>query len=179
MTTAAEGILSDAVDRARKMLAASSRWQTMADADDESQGFDRTYVDSIPDPADGREYTVAELQQLRPFAIFHTLKAHSVKRAEGSVAAWAFTGQVEIEIHQDLGGSDPIENLDEKMRRFENDVGVIWQELLTLAETTSRSDLLAIQEIDMGEPYLTTLEKYVGAQGREVVAVLTLDWGIE
>ena len=63
------GELSKAQDNLRTQLADSSEFRTLVGAANQAQALDDIYQDVLPDPADGVEYTQAELIALRPYAL--------------------------------------------------------------------------------------------------------------
>jgi len=127
------GGMSLAQEYLRTALADCSTFQAWVGAADQAEALARIYHEALPAPANGNEYTLAELQAYRPFALIWTSEQNGYSKRRLAVGTWAESGRIMIRLEEDVDpqiANDPAE----VARRFRNTIGQIIDELCALTD---------------------------------------------
>ncbi len=175
MTTAATNALALAQNHLRVSLADCATFRAWVGAtgdDAQQQARDRIHDEGLPEPPLGVVYSLEEIQALRPHAIISTLSFRSEHDSSGSGFGFAHSGILVLRLEQDVP-TDIANDMAEIGRRFTNLVGAIWDELEALS---GGGGYLAIESIDMGEPFGRSAEQDAESIGDFVRVELTITW---
>jgi hypothetical protein len=174
--TAAAGSISKAIENLRTTLADCSTFRNGVGAGDAPTALEHVFYEALPPPAEGSEYSAAELVGYRPYALVSMEVENGFQAAadahgshfefdeSGVLSVW-FEDNVEPSIAEQHG---------EISRRFLNVVGSIVDELQALAGTGGYLAAQAI-EVVMG-PGRGALDER-SAQGDYVALRLRIAWG--
>lgn len=176
MTTAATNLLALAQNNLRVSLADCATFRTWVGAegdDSQQQARDRIHDEGLPEPPLGVTFGLADLQALRPHAVISTLGLHSEHGSTGSVFGFDDSGILVLRLEQDVP-QDIAHDMAEIGRRFTNTIGAIWDELKALS---GGGGYLAIESIDMPEPWGRSAEQDAESMGDFVRVELTITWG--
>lgn len=172
------GPISLALEALAVSVAASPAFQAWVGADDAPQARNRIHRESLPLPRRGQEYTAADLDRLRPFALtwMHpeggfTAVADSVGGTgydfdEGGVLALQLEGNIPKELR---------DNYPEVVLRFENFVGELLDDLKGFSGQGGGYLAFHRFRVVLG-PYISDPEASA-AQGHFVGMDCLLDWG--
>lgn len=136
MSLSPTGSLSLALSRARQIVAGSSTFQAVVEADDETAALASVFYHSVED-----EDTV------RPFAVVRMMNDEDVQRI--SSTGFQCDGMMVVEFHFDI----PAEYTDfsDKYIWLLNQIGQIKDEILTLARNPNQTNnYLAVQSMTQG-----------------------------
>ncbi len=168
--------MAKAQDILRVTLADCATFRTWVDATGvaaQQQARDRIYDEGLPPPPLGVVYELEDIQNLRPHAIITTLSYRSSHDSTGSAFGFVDSGILVLRLEQDVP-PDIANDMAEIGRRFTNTIGNIWDELEALA---GGAGYLAIEAIDMSEPWGRSAEQDADGMGDFVRAELTITWG--
>jgi hypothetical protein len=176
--TAASGPISIAQEVLRTTLAATPAFRTWTKADDEAAALKRIHHFDLPTPQAGvgGEYTLGELEALRPFALCGTADQQGFRYGLSAVGAgFEFSGSGRLDLL--LVQSAPhgvLEPTAEADRLFKNTVGNILNGMCDLA---GLGGYLAFTSIALERGPWWPDSTQIVAQGLWQAAALSLDWG--
>jgi len=168
MTLAASGVRSLVVQRGRKLLAASSTWQTWTghagdatNAEAHVHDFEKAWA--VTDEKDTPETDVCAIVDLAGCTALPTTRVYA--------------GEVRIRIEAPVLAAYA-DSPSEAFRDFENRVGAIFDELLTASRADTTNTYLALREEGCrAEPCLRVNETEADSDGDRMVADLVLAFG--
>ncbi len=140
---AATGDISLAQDRVAQMLADSAAFRTFAGvATAEVARSDAIYCDGLPKPS-GREYTPAELEALRPFALVFTETDDGFRLNCLAQGVFQPSGRIIVLLERGVPAEDEddVAKLDEYMR---NSAGAILDDLTQMSGQEGYVDISEI-----------------------------------
>lgn len=156
-------------------LSNCAAFQTFVGAADAAEALLRIHYAALPAPADGQQYTAAELAALRPFALIWTSEREGFERRRIAVGTDGFefgeSGRLQLELVRTvptLGADEPA--LVE--REFLNAIGQIIDNLCTLA---GQGGYLAIERLSLDEAWRTHPD-LANEIGDETGARLAAQW---
>lgn len=174
--TAAEGELTVAETLLAANIAASARFQSLTGSASASAALSHIYFDALPKPASGNVHTIAELQGKRPYALVYTDDETGLTAEHASTGVsygYEFTGgRLKFLIEKDVPQAIA-EEPSEIDRRFKNDLGVIFSEVLA---NSGKAGYLAIERMSMNGP-MRSREEVVESMGDYQQAVFDIVWG--
>lgn len=182
----ADGPILDALNAARAMLRDCYWWRRIANPDNpwnEATAAAHIYFDGLPPPNPGPDHSLAELTQLRPFAIMWTEQAAGFRiRNESAGYCCAFpAGIIVVQIEFPV----PPAMADNPITLAEHIARVIGRILRTcdvdepgLVELSGQAGYLPLNEIQL-IGYARTNQKTALDIGDTIVAELQLNWGLE
>lgn len=172
--TAAEGPITRAESLLAATLAACERWQTLCGG--AAAAAAHIHFDALPPPdAHVLEYSVADLAQLRPFAVIYTDEETGVVRAHvatGTRRRFADRGVLKFYIEKAVP-ADVADHPAEVDRRFKNDAGILLDQLAALA---GQAHYLAIDEITVQGPFRAHQDE-LPTKGDYQQMHFTVSWG--
>lgn len=178
--TPSSSVLGRNLQTARSMLAACASVQTLFGAADSDEAAERIYIGCLPRPSTGDSYTLAELNQYRPFALIGPAPTLAMRmRLETFGSSWSHGRQGEFDImlerqHPD-DGSDDISDLE-------------WLDIVSAVAQSADADSPGLAELHEREGMLSlrmieVLDVYRGAEselkdlGDYQRAMIRIHWG--
>jgi hypothetical protein len=175
MPTAAAGTLSLALDAFRTTLANCLAFQAWAGVVGAVNAAARIYLVGLPAPADGQQYTLAELASYRPFALASIAPQRGAIAAADATSAgfdFAWGGRIDVQFEQAIAESD-LADLAEAERKFLNSLGAILDGLVELAGSGT---YLRITGLALAEGPLRERSAERPAQGDSYWALVEVTW---
>lgn len=175
-TTTAEGSLTLAEENLARTIAGCARWQTIADAEDATEGLANIYIDALPTPRDEEEvplevYSAEQLAELRPFALISQPPRQSYRAERIGDASYGEAGSLVILFEFAVDAEDRDE-ISEAFRKIKNDLGVLLTEMQALAYEPG---YLAIDRFQVDGPWRCE-DDAVNDLGDHVFAIVTVYW---
>jgi hypothetical protein len=174
--TATRGSISISEEAARLSLATCAEWQSMTGTANPTAALASIHEDVLLPEAAGAEYTVAELQGLRPFAIVATASVDGYRLigdSFGTSRGFYGEGDIVVYIETDVLAAhlaDPAEAI----RLFKNSFGVIIDQLRDLAGATGGFlDSMGVRSA--ASPYRNHPNRY-SSEGPIFSAEIALSW---
>lgn len=176
------------LDNARKQLAACAAYQRFLGVSTSAAALARTYLEALPAAANGREYALAELVALRPFAIVSSAMFNGLTLRGDCVGGALDGGQIRIALeiavpdeYRETPESTPIDmtvDLAAGALWINNLVGEIMAEFQALGASPAAGNLhvRGVRAIfgPCREP-----EQDTASLGPHFQALLAVEWGVE
>jgi len=126
------GSISLIEEAGRQVLAACATFRSFVVSLDVPTALNHIYRDDLPPPTDGKSYTVAEHQALRPCAIVSLDRNAGLAFRREADLVWSATGRLTIQLLRSLDTEDLLDGnpTAEAERDFDDLVGPILDELL-------------------------------------------------
>jgi len=176
MAVSPAGSISLSEAALRTMLSTVAAFQTFAGAGDAAAALAKIHLGDLPDPADLTQYTLAELQGYRPYAIVYLSELDGYRsRLIGEPFSFDSAGRVMIHLEQDASGwagNRPTRDADQE---FLNAVGGIVDGLREIRGVAAGH--LQFRSIRLVLGPVAAHPDEVPAVGLYQRAVLQLDWG--
>lgn len=171
MTTAASKCLSLSAENMRKTLANSATFQTLVGAASATAALDSIYRWALPKPTSGQQYTLSEIQGLRPYAIISRRGYAAKPKGAG---AYGESGTFEVELVRDIP-EFLWDDAAEILMTWENTVGGIIDDLKALAGTEGN---LIIGDITTDDGPWRNHPGEWPTKGRIQGESIIVDWGL-
>ncbi len=169
------GALSLPEEYLRAMLADSAAFRTLCGAADAAGALDHIYRDGLPPPADGREFTPAELSALRPHAIIFLADSDGLTLDRDSAEGFLASGRAMIALERDCPSSLGDEPTSDANRQWKNIIGQIMYDLCDLT-AEAKPGYLQLTRIRLHLGPFWPEKKDAIAQGLWQGAVLEVRW---
>jgi hypothetical protein len=179
------GVIATVKDLLRTSLATCTAFRTWDGASyTVDQAKDRIYFDALPPPEDQNEYTAAELDVLRPYAIISKDERgieFELESVSGSSQSFKPSGRLVVKLARNFPDvdeeADPAAAAD---RSFENMVGQLMKSgdpaAPGLLELSGTSGYLSIRRLSEAGPYRVDPQDATQL-GDHQVHMLFVDWG--
>lgn len=182
MVSTAAGSVSLAQQHFVTMLGDSTNFRTFVGASGaniQAQALARIYQDALPPSADGREFTLIELQELRPYALVWTAPGEGGFTISidgvGNNNEFAESGTLMLRLARDVP-DDIVNQPAEIVRTFQNIYGQILDDLITLTVTAGNLSFNRIDLVDGQNVYEHAKEE---GQGFSQDVEFAISWGNE
>lgn len=167
-------------------LANCTEFQDITSSADETEALESIYFEKLPPPADLSEYTLAELEGYRPFALITPLTYDS--RRVGSPGSWddygALMVQIERDVPEDLSNDDAAAMMDFKAilgrilrYRYSDDSKRGLLDLFEVEEGSSPGYLLGAHVTIPAMPERSDY-KHRTKMGDYIVGGFIVEWGV-
>jgi molybdopterin converting factor small subunit len=155
-------------------LAACPAFQTWVGAADAEEALPRIHLTALPAPADGKAYSRAELEALRPLAVIWTGGWNGQREASGAAGhEFAFGGEIRMRFAANVDPEIATDNSEIDLE-LENAVGAILGELSGLSGTAAG---LSIRTISLAQPTIRANDQAKIAEGDVVEYEVVIHWG--
>lgn len=171
--TTATGSLSLSKENLRITLADCATFRTWVGATTAAQALNRIHHEGLPPRTSGEEYTIEELNALRPYALLSTESFGSRHEAASTSFDYRDSGTIRCRLVQEVP-QEIADDHGEIGRRFDNVVGGIMDDLAALS---GQGGYLAIEGMDMPEPWTRTEDNRQATDGDFVQVDLLFEWG--
>lgn len=162
MTTAAVGSIGKAEENFVLTLADADAFRTWVGAADQAAAKNRIHLEGLPPPDDGHTYTLAELQAVRPYAMFFTRTWNLEQDAGGGPFGYgAPHGTISCAFVQDVP-SAIANHPGEVGRRFINTIDGI---VVDMKGLSGDAGYLAIRRIAVPEPWWRSTKEELATEG--------------
>jgi hypothetical protein len=178
MSITATGCISRAEEALRVLVADAAAFRTLVGAADRASALIRVYRDALPPPAAGREYTLAEMQAYRPFAIVFTAPENGYTAnwvSGGTGNGYGDSGELGLFICRDTPLAY-VDDFGEAMRGWKNILGDLIDDMKDLAGT---SDYLLVRQFRLAFGPQFNPEDEHKTIGDIQYAQLSMQWGLE
>lgn len=165
------GPINIAKQMMRNTIAGSSTFQNLVGETTQADALNHVYEEVIPEKTN--DYTRAELEALRPFAIVKTIPEDSYvirRAARGTQNLFFDSGRMSVEIERDAPG----DGVGADLVSFQTIVGNILVEMTNLA---GQADYLDINEFFLTD-YMIAHPDHIATQGDYQLAVIRVTWGV-
>jgi hypothetical protein len=152
----------------------------MCGAADRVNALAHVYAHSLPEPGNGDEYSRAELEGYRPFAIVGVVSYEGRRVSRGSGSGFSGTGEIGCLIER-ATPAGLIATPGDAMRDWENVVGAIISDIFGLAGTAPSEDsrYLDVRDVRLVDPPWTNERKAAKIEGYKQRVLLAFPWGLE
>lgn len=177
--TAASGPISLAQVALATSLSNCETFQDLVDADDAAEALGSIHHDEVQadPPAAGDEYTKAELQAIRPYALTATARQGTLRLRRRATGTYADAGKLHLTIVRDITAEELEDGSAEIIRVWQNQIGNILSELCELSDDVAGAFLI-INEA-MLTAHWRAHEDDVPKLGEYLVAEIDLLWGVD
>lgn len=176
--TAPSGPVSLAIENLRVILANCTAFQSWVGAGNAATALEHIFYEALPPPAEGGEYSLAELQAYRPFALVGMEAEdgfYTRSDAQGAGFEWDLGGgRLSLWLEENVEPSIALDAA-EVSRRFCNTIGAIIDELCDLSGTATYLALHSVRVL-MGPGRGDKAER--ATQGDYVAMRLGIEWGM-
>jgi hypothetical protein len=174
--TSPAGPLSLAAEYFRTALADSTAARTWLDADNQAEALARIHHHGLPGPANGREYTLAELQTYRPYAVVFAAEQNGFRatlEAAGDGFEYQRAGRLVARLYQNCPDALTDEPSSDANLQWSNTIGQIIEDLLA---SSGKAGYLAFTALAVTAGPFWNHPKAAPAQGVWQGVELAVDW---
>jgi hypothetical protein len=173
-----EGSLLKPMEWLRISLAQSATFRTWTSTSSQQAALAKVYLEGLPHPADGLEYTVAEIQGYRPYALIYMAESLGlIKQRDSYGAGFEFgkeSGQLKLLLTENVSDAVGHEPSSKANLTFKRTVGKIIDELGVLF---GQGENLAGTGITLEQGPYWPHEDRIPGEGLFVAVVLAINWG--
>jgi hypothetical protein len=171
-----EGSISLAQENLRVTLADSATFRALVGATTRSAAAARIHHEGLPDPGDGTEHTLAELEALRPLAIVFTSESQGFRRRKLSTNAFRSSGRLRLRLCRSCNAAGDAGPTTDATKEWKNIVGKVIDELCELS-LSGNSDYLAFDEVAVEWGPFAAAPELAATQGMWQGVELSFGWG--
>ncbi len=176
--SAAAGPISLAQEALATSLSASTTFQTLVGAANAAAALAKIHHDEVVATAPaGDEYTKAELQAIRPYALTASARQGTLRLQRRATGTYSDAGKLHLVIVRDITAGELTAGSSEIIRVWQNQIGQIMDEICAKSDDVAASYLIIKDALLVA--HWRSHEDDVPKLGNYLVAEIDIIWGAD